>query len=84
MNEVYVICEPCIGVKDKACMDICPVNCIIEGEREEFPEMLFIYPDDCIGCGICEPECPVEAIYPEADVPEEWREYIRINADYFK
>jgi len=70
MNEIYVICEPCIGVKDGACQDICPVDCIFENDREEFPEMLFIQPDDCIACGICEPECPVEAIYPKDDVPK--------------
>ena len=84
MGEIYVICEPCVGVKDGACADICPVNCIFEGEKEQFPEMFFIYPDDCIGCAICEPECPVNAIFPADDVPEEWRQYIQLNADYFK
>jgi ferredoxin len=79
----YVICEPCIGVKDKACMDICPVGCIHESEQDGFPQMLFIQPDECICCSICEPECPVNAIYPEEDVPEEWQEYIQLNADYF-
>jgi ferredoxin len=80
----YVICEPCVGVKDKACMEICPVDCIRESDREGFPEMLFIHPDDCICCGVCEPECPVNAIYAEEDVPEEWTDYIQLNADFFK
>ena len=56
-NMAYVITEPCIGVKDRACVDVCPVDCIYEG-----PEMLFIHPDECIDCGACVPACPVEAI----------------------
>ena len=84
MPEIYVICEPCVGVKDGACQDICPVACIHEGDTEEFPQMLFIQPDECIGCGICEPECPVEAIFEKNDVPEEWSDYIELNAEFFK
>src|SRR5882724_9420872 len=80
----YIICEPCIGVKDKACVEICPVDCIYEGEKDGFADMLYIHPDECIDCGVCQPECPVNAIYPEDDVPEEWTQYIQINADYFK
>ena len=59
----YVITEACIGVKDKSCVDVCPVDCIYEG-----PNMLFIHPDECIDCGACEPECPVTAIFPEEAV----------------
>ena len=80
----YVICEPCIGVKDKACVEICPVDCIRENEKDGVPEMMFINPDECICCGVCQPECPVTAIYPEEDVPEEWQQYIQLNADAFK
>lgn len=79
----YVICEPCIGVKDKACVEICPVDCIYEGTKEGFPDMLFIHPDECIDCGVCQPECPVNAIYPEDDVPDEWKNYIPLNKDFF-
>jgi NAD-dependent dihydropyrimidine dehydrogenase PreA subunit len=79
----YVICEPCVGVKDKACVEICPVDCIYEGTKEGFPDMLFIHPDECIDCGVCQPECPVSAIYPEDDVPEEWTSYIQTNRDFF-
>ena len=80
----YVICEPCIGVKDKACVEICPVDCIYENTgKGDFPDMLFIHPDECIDCGVCQPECPVSAIFPEDDVPDEWKNYIPLNKDYF-
>jgi NAD-dependent dihydropyrimidine dehydrogenase PreA subunit len=79
----YVICEPCVGVKDKACVEICPVDCIYDGTKEGFPDQLFIHPDECIDCGVCQPECPVSAIYPEDDVPEEWNNYIQVNRDFF-
>jgi ferredoxin len=59
----YVICEPCIGVKDKSCVAVCPVDCIYEGE-----DQLYIHPDECIDCGLCEPECPVNAIYADTEV----------------
>ena len=73
----YVIAEPCINVKDKACVEVCPVDCIYEG-----PEMLFIHPDECIDCGACEPECPVEAIFPEDALPDKWEAFIRTNYAY--
>src|SRR4029453_5099823 len=75
----YLITEACIGTKDKACVDVCPVDCIYEGEQQ-----LFIHPDECIDCGACEPECPVTAIFPEEDVPGNMRQYIQINRDVFK
>ena len=74
----YVITEPCIGVKDASCVDVCPVDCIYEG-----PEQLYIHPDECIDCGACEPECPVTAIFAEDAVPDDQQKYIQINADYF-
>ena len=52
----YVIAEPCIGTMDRGCVDVCPVDCIYEGE-----DQLYIHPDECIDCGACEPECPVSA-----------------------
>ncbi|MCS5611699.1 MAG: 4Fe-4S binding protein [Candidatus Poribacteria bacterium] len=83
----YVICEPCIDVKDTACVDVCPVDCIHPTpDNEEFFEeevQLFIDPEECIDCGVCEPECPVEAIYAEDDVPEEWERFTEKNADFF-
>ena len=73
----YVIAEPCVDVKDKACVDECPVDCIYEGGR-----MLYIHPDECVDCGACEPVCPVEAIYYEDDLPQAWSDYLRANADF--
>ncbi|MGW6845880.1 ferredoxin [Streptomyces sp. NPDC054958] len=74
----FVIALPCVDVKDKACLDDCPVDCIYEGER-----MLYIHPDECIDCGACEPVCPVEAIYFEDDTPEPWRPFNAANAEFF-
>ena len=71
----YVIAEPCIDIKDLSCIDVCPVDCIHVGER-----MLVIDPDECIDCGACEPECPVEAIFPEDALPEKWEPFVKINA----
>ena len=83
----YIIAEPCIGVKDHACVLVCPVDCIHPTKDEpEFNdvEMLYIDPDECIDCGLCEPECPVTAIFADSDVPKQWETYIQINADYFR
>ncbi|WP_427875838.1 ferredoxin [Gardnerella sp. 2492-Sm] len=74
----YVIAEPCVDVKDKACVDECPVDCIYEGDRT-----LYINPNECVDCGACEPACPVEAIFYEDDVPEEWAWYKDAAEDYF-
>jgi NAD-dependent dihydropyrimidine dehydrogenase PreA subunit len=75
----YVITEACKTTKDRACVDVCPVDCIYEG-----PDQLYIHPDECIDCGACEPECPVTAIFPEEDVPGNLKEFIQINRDVFK
>jgi NAD-dependent dihydropyrimidine dehydrogenase PreA subunit len=79
----YIIAEPCIDVKDKSCVDVCPVDCIHPTDGEGEP-MLYIDPDECIDCGACEPECPVEAIFAEEDLPEEWSRFTEINAKYFE
>ena len=78
----YIIAQPCIDVKDKACVDVCPVDCIHPVDGEDV-DQLFIDPDECIDCGACEPECPVEAIFTEEDLPAEWSHFLQINADYF-
>jgi NAD-dependent dihydropyrimidine dehydrogenase PreA subunit len=74
----YVISLPCVDLLDKTCIDECPVDCIYEGER-----MLYIHPDECVDCGACEPVCPVEAISFEADVPPQWKDFYRVNVEFF-
>jgi ferredoxin len=76
-SVTYIIAEPCIDVKDKSCIDVCPVDCI-----HEFNRMLVIDPEECIDCGACEPECPVEAIYPEDALPDKWEPFVKINYAY--
>lgn len=82
----YVIAEPCIGVKDTACVDACPVDCI-HPKRDESgfgsSTMLYINPVECIDCGACVPMCPVSAIYAEGDLPEKWGTYLQINAEHY-
>ncbi|MEO0299523.1 MAG: 4Fe-4S binding protein, partial [candidate division WOR-3 bacterium] len=71
----YIICEPCIGVKDTACVEVCPVDCIHPRKDEpeyESSDQLYINPQVCIDCGACESVCPVQAIYAEDAVPEKW------------
>jgi ferredoxin len=83
----HVIAEPCVGVKDTACVTVCPVDCIHPRKDEadfEPEKMLYIDPDTCIDCGLCIDECPVKAIFTEDDVPEQWKQYIQINADWYK
>jgi ferredoxin len=77
-SMTYTIAEPCIDVKDRACVDECPVDCIYEG-----PRMLYIQPDECVDCAACEPVCPVTAIFYEDDVPPEWKQFTPINAEFF-
>jgi formate hydrogenlyase subunit 6/NADH:ubiquinone oxidoreductase subunit I len=95
---VYVIAEPCIGECDGACTRVCPVDCIIgpvdpdalakldpETRRSKVAGLqFFIDPGTCIGCGACEPECPVRAIYDEDDLPKKWSDYASLNARYFE
>jgi len=83
---IFVICEPCVGTKDTACVDACPVDCIHPRKDEagfEEAEMLYINPAECIDCGACEPACPVTAIFREDDVPEEWKHFTAKNAEYY-
>ena len=82
----YVIAEPCIGVKDSACVDACPVDCIHprrdEGDFER-ERMLYIDPVECIDCGACVPVCPVSAIFAESDLPDRWTAFAEVNRAYF-
>ena len=73
----YVVVENCIKCKYMDCVEVCPVDCFYEGEN-----MLVIHPDECIDCGVCEPECPAEAIKPDTETGlEKWLE---LNAEYAK
>jgi len=74
----YVVADPCIGTKDRACVEVCPVSCFYENE-----DQLFIHPQECIDCDACVPVCPVTAIFPEAEVPKEWKSYTQKAIDYF-
>jgi NAD-dependent dihydropyrimidine dehydrogenase PreA subunit len=74
----YVIALPCVDLKDKTCIEECPVDCIYEGER-----MLYIHPDECVDCGACEPVCPVEAIFYEDDLSEEDAPFKDMARDVF-
>jgi ferredoxin len=83
----YIICEPCIGTKDTACVDVCPVDCIHPRKDEaDFAtaDMLYIHPDECIDCGACVPACPVEAIFALDETPQKWNAFIPKNADYYQ
>ncbi len=78
----YIICEPCIGTKDTACVDVCPVDCIHPRKDEgdfEGSTMLYIHPDECIDCGLCAPECPSAAIFYDDRVPAQWLADIELN-----
>ncbi len=77
----YIITEPCVGVKDAACVDVCPVDCIYTRDEDD---MYYISPDECIDCAACEPVCPVIAIFTEDTVPTQWASYTAMNYDDFK
>lgn len=74
----YVIMSPCVGIKDGSCVNVCPVDCIHEGDK-----MFYIDPEECIACGLCETICPVDAIRPIEEVPEEEVSYIAKNEAFF-
>ena len=68
-------------------MDVCPVDCIHPGpsdDRHDNANQLFIDPDTCIDCGLCVDECPVQAIFPEEDLPDEWKSFVEKNSEWFK
>jgi ferredoxin len=72
----YAVCEPCQDCKYTDCVVVCPCECFYQDGR-----MLYIDPVDCIDCGACVPECPVEAIFHESAVPSRWMEFVQLNAD---
>lgn len=82
----YVIAEPCVNTKDTACVEVCPVDCIHPTKDDadfDKEDMLYIDPEECIDCGACAPECPVDAIFDENELPDEWASYLERNADYY-
>jgi NAD-dependent dihydropyrimidine dehydrogenase PreA subunit len=76
----YIIADPCVNVKDGACIDVCPVDCIYTTTEDN---MMYIEPDECIDCAACEPVCPVTAIFVEDQTPPQWQSFIALNKDYF-
>ncbi|GAB4338607.1 MAG: ferredoxin family protein [Calditrichia bacterium] len=90
----YIITEPCEGVCNTACVEVCPVDCIYPPQgltlrpedKEKIKaqnEILYIHPQECIDCGACQPECPVDAIYPDDEVPDKWKHFIDRNYERF-
>ena len=90
----YVITKACIGTTDRSCVEVCPVDCFYYISKKEINEkyskepkkagewgMLVINPDECINCGACESECPVEAIFEDSEVPDDMQEFIKLNED---
>ncbi len=86
----YIIAEPCVNVRDRACVEVCPVDCIYEINDDgasvhgiKAPagkeQMLYIHPEECIDCGACEPVCPVDAIFMDEETPDKWNEFIEMN-----
>ena len=75
----FVVTERCIRCKYTDCVEVCPVDCFYEG-----PNFLAINPDECIDCALCEPECPVNAIFAEDDLPEKYQPYKPLNAELSK
>jgi len=88
-----LIAEPCVGVKDASCVDVCPVDCIHPKKNTSYDDggpgfddvqQLYIDPVECIDCGACVPVCPVSAIFPLEDLPEKWKQYTELNASYVR
>ncbi|PKL95507.1 MAG: ferredoxin [Gammaproteobacteria bacterium HGW-Gammaproteobacteria-8] len=75
----FVVTENCIKCKYTDCVEVCPVDCFHEG-----PNFLVIDPEECIDCTLCEPECPVQAIYPEDDLPADQQQFLDLNAELAK
>ena len=72
----FVVGENCINCKHTDCVEVCPVDCFYEG-----PNFLVIHPDECIDCALCEPECPVNAIFSEDELPDDQQDFLEINAE---
>jgi ferredoxin len=73
----HVVCEPCRDCKYTDCVTVCPVDCFYQDDK-----MLYIHPAECIDCEACVPECPVEAIFAEANLPAQWMSFTQRNAEH--
>ena len=87
----YIIAEPCVGVKDTACVEVCPSDCIHPAKSRNYDDrrptydqvpQLYLDPVECIDCGSCVSVCPVQAIFSPEDLPEKWKAYVEINRNY--
>jgi len=88
----YVVTLRCLGTKDRSCVEVCPVDCFYNIKKKKYNDefgkeakdddfgMLMIHPDECIHCGACETECPVEAIFEDSGVPDDMKAFVEINA----
>ena len=72
----FIVTDNCIKCKYTDCVEVCPVDCFYEG-----PNFLVIHPDECIDCALCEPECPVNAIFSEDELPDDHKEFLELNKD---
>jgi len=90
----YVITKPCLGTMDRSCVEVCPVDCFYMIKKQKYNDMfgigptekgeygmLMIHPDQCINCGACETECPVEAIYEDTGVPADMNDFVKFNEE---
>jgi ferredoxin len=89
----YVVTVNCLGTKDRSCVEVCPVDCFYNIKKKKYNDqygraekgddvgMLMINPDECIHCGACETECPVEAIFEDSGVPDNLKEFVALNAE---
>ena len=89
----YVVTLNCLGTKDRSCVEVCPVDCFYNIKKQAYNDkygraakgddlgMLMINPDECIHCGACETECPVEAIFEDTGVPDNLKEFVALNSE---
>jgi NAD-dependent dihydropyrimidine dehydrogenase PreA subunit len=90
----YVVTKACLGTLDRSCVEVCPVDCFYRIKKRKYNDqfgmpltkdgeegMLAIHPDECINCGACETECPVNAIYEDTSVPDDLKEFVKINEE---
>ena len=75
----FVVTQACVDVKDKSCIQVCPADCLYEGDR-----MMYINPEQCINCGACEPVCPMQAIRFDEELEGEDEKFLAINAEFFE